>query len=42
MDWATRQWIDLFRDWKHAIEWLTTRVAAIIAAETSMGTQAQR
>jgi hypothetical protein len=33
---ATRQWIDLFRDWEHAIERLTTRVAAIIAAEATV------
>jgi hypothetical protein len=39
---ATRQRIDPFRDREHAIERLTTRVAAIIPAGTSMGAQAQR
>jgi hypothetical protein len=39
---ATRQWIDLFRDWEHAIERLSTRVAAIIAAETDLAAQPPR
>jgi hypothetical protein len=31
---ATRQWIDLFRDWERAIERLSSRIAAIVSMET--------
>jgi TIR domain len=31
---ATRQWIDLFRDWERAIERLSSRIAAIVSTET--------
>ncbi len=30
---ATRQWIDLFRDWEHNIERLSSRIAAIASIE---------
>jgi hypothetical protein len=33
---ATRQWIDLFRDWERAIERLAQRLNAIIAAENAV------
>jgi uncharacterized membrane protein YeaQ/YmgE (transglycosylase-associated protein family) len=32
---ATRHWIDLFRDWKQAIDRLSTRIAAIVSIETT-------
>jgi formylglycine-generating enzyme required for sulfatase activity len=32
---AVRQWIDLFDDWEHAIEHLTTQVTALVAASAS-------
>jgi uncharacterized membrane protein YeaQ/YmgE (transglycosylase-associated protein family) len=30
---ATRQWIDVFRDWKHAIDRLGSRIAAILSID---------
>jgi len=32
---ATRQWIDLFRDWERALDRLSSRIAAIVTAETT-------
>jgi LPXTG-motif cell wall-anchored protein len=38
---ATRQWIDLFRDWERAIERLSSRIAAIVSIETGTGSVTQ-
>ena len=33
---ATRQWIDLFRDWKQAIDRLASRIRAIVSVESGV------
>jgi uncharacterized membrane protein YeaQ/YmgE (transglycosylase-associated protein family) len=38
---ATRQWIDLFRDWKRAIDRLGSRIAAIVSIESAADMTAQ-
>ena len=39
-EFATRQWIDLFRDWEFALEQLTTQIVAVSALVTSGNTTA--
>src|SRR6185437_12720596 len=39
---ATRQWIDMFENWEHAIERLATQIRTVLAAKSSQDDEARK